>query len=845
MALTKTDVSKLYTTLIGRASETEGNIWWQTHFDDMTLAAEAMLGSAAVATYFGGALDSAQGFVETIYANTLNKTANGTNGSIADPDGIAYWIGRLDGSTGSIMTRAEMIKSFIYEVSRLEQEQPTAASNQFFNRVEVSDYTADTLATAPSDYKTSLAFQNSGNTGLVITHDKDTVTSAKSAIDAINTPPTALTISNISIADGNFSIGDTIDIIVTFSGTIVHTGTDAVLKLNIGGDTSKEATWLSETSNSITFQYTIETGLTDSDGIAVPADSFILSSDTIKDDSNNTVVVTHTEQSNAAALVNTTSPSITSGSTGADIAENSGAGQTIYSAAATDTSTVTYSLKAVADHSLLSINANSGVVILNADPDFETKASYSFTVIADDSFGNSAEQAVTFDIIDVDEGNPSFHSNINSGLGLLSTSSTLGVSALASGTYWDLDGNITYSFNTTAFGYPDDYENSDNITGWSELSSAQKTAIRAIFNQLDDLLNISFTEVADTAAQSDGDIQLNIVDIEDDFVGYAYFPGDDPISSGDIFLSSEFNSDPDFFGLNAGETGWGIMVHELGHALGLDHPFDSEDTTVLPVLLDDINHTVMSYTNNNMVQEFVYTEDSSGTTIESSGTFLEAQLYSLYDIAALQSIYGVNTTTNTGNTIYTYNYTDYAMNTIWDAGGIDTIDLSSTIGSSTIDLNPGSLNSADQYTPAEIISMHQALVDVDGNNFDQYIIDTINFTETDDGLYTGENNLGIATGTIIENIKTGSGSDTITDNEVDNIIQTFSGNDHIHLGNGGYDTVDGGAGYDTLYINLAQQDVSIFERSGDGSYDLIATDFAVNFIGIETIQFSDSTLNII
>ncbi|MFT5661935.1 MAG: serralysin, partial [Sulfurimonas sp.] len=431
-------------------------------------------------------------------------------------------------------------------------------------------------------------------------------------------------------------------------------------------------------------------------------------------------------------------------------------------------------------------------------------------------------------------------SNINTGLGLLSNAATLGVSSLASDSYWDLvsDRIITYTFNTSI---PSGYNSEAPLTaGWTQLSTLQKSAVNSIFNQLEDLLNITFTQVPDTSAQSDGDIQFNIVDMDSDTAGFAYYPGDFYNYEGDVFLSSDFNTDPSNFGLNSGEQGWATIVHELGHALGLEHSFDNDNTALLSSSLDDVNHTIMSYTNHNMLTDFTYSENGGGASISYLTSYLEPELYSLFDVATLQYVYGANTSSNSGNNIYTYSYTDYEMNTIWDAGGIDTINLTATSGASTIDLNAGSLNSADRYTVEEIIDLHQALVDVNGNNFDSFIESELNSLDASYGLYTGENNLAIATGSIIENVNSGSGSDTITDNEVDNIIQTFLGNDTIYIGNGGFDIVDGGGGIDTMYISLQQADVEISADLGNGSYNLVASDFAVNFTGIETIQFNDS-----
>ena len=99
-----------------------------------------------------------------------------------------------------------------------------------------------------------------------------------------------------------------------------------------------------------------------------------------------------------------TPPVVTSGTTGTNLAENSGSGQTVYTITATDAVGVeSYAIDGT-DASLLSVNSSTGVVSLTADPDYETRSSYSFTVTASDAAGNtSASTTVTFSITDKDE----------------------------------------------------------------------------------------------------------------------------------------------------------------------------------------------------------------------------------------------------------------------------------------------------------------------------------------------------------------------------------------------------------------------------------------------------------
>jgi hypothetical protein len=98
-------------------------------------------------------------------------------------------------------------------------------------------------------------------------------------------------------------------------------------------------------------------------------------------------------------------PTITSGFTGTDLVENTGAGQTVYTitADANDGGTISSYDISGTDAALLAVNASTGVVTLTADPDYETKSSYSFTVTASDAAGTSDPTTVTFSINNVDE----------------------------------------------------------------------------------------------------------------------------------------------------------------------------------------------------------------------------------------------------------------------------------------------------------------------------------------------------------------------------------------------------------------------------------------------------------
>gem|GEM_PF-1173480 len=176
--LSKTEVSQLYVSIFGRASEGEGNAFWQSQ-PDMAAAASAMLDTDAAKDYFGANLNTNQAFIEHIYLNTLDKTLSD------DLDGISYWVNMLD--TG--ISRGEAVAFLVKAINDYAPDGPyydpddsttVAAYNQFTNRVEVSDYMADNVWDTPEDWETSTSFSH----GLVVSDDPETVYAAMAVVNS-------------------------------------------------------------------------------------------------------------------------------------------------------------------------------------------------------------------------------------------------------------------------------------------------------------------------------------------------------------------------------------------------------------------------------------------------------------------------------------------------------------------------------------------------------------------------------------------------------------------------------------------------------------------------------------
>ncbi len=135
------------------------------------------------------------------------------------------------------------------------------------------------------------------------------------------------------------------------------------------------------------------------------------------------------------------------------------------------------------------------------------------------------------------------------------------------------------------------------------------------------------------------------------------------------------------------------IIHELGHALGLDHPFDDGNSTAphLPADEDNLQYTVMSYNPHPGMHYDFSTANNYHYSLQ------------LYDIAALQEIYGRDYNTRKDATIYDLGHglggtgTDQNkpfIYTIWDGGGIDAVDASGYQNYHvTIDLRQGAFSS--------------------------------------------------------------------------------------------------------------------------------------------------------
>jgi len=175
---------------------------------------------------------------------------------------------------------------------------------------------------------------------------------------------------------------------------------------------------------------------------------------------------------------------------------------------------------------------------------------------------------------------------------------------------------------------------------------------------------------------------------------WAYYPFAGDETSGDVWLTSAGGLD--YSNPEPGNYAWLTAIHEVGHALGLEHAHENGDFGAVPTRYDAMEFTVTSY------RAYVNASLTAGYTNEEWGY---PQSYMMLDIAALQHKYGANFSTNSGDTTYSWRPdegttfvdgmaaispgSNRIFATIWDGGGTDTYDLSAYTGPVQINLSPG------------------------------------------------------------------------------------------------------------------------------------------------------------
>ncbi|MGY8747428.1 MAG: M10 family metallopeptidase C-terminal domain-containing protein [Pirellulales bacterium] len=328
-----------------------------------------------------------------------------------------------------------------------------------------------------------------------------------------------------------------------------------------------------------------------------------------------------------------------------------------------------------------------------------------------------------------------------------------------------------------------------NVAGEDKpLNQPQREAVRRMLGDFENYANLEFREVAyfptlgiPNADGANAGMVFGSAILEG-AAGWAYPGGGDGqgSKSGDVWFAADIY-DPDnianFTNVGYGESFNFTGIHEIGHTMGFKHSFDLESGPEILSIFNDFQYnTVMSYTADSIHNPYPTYPEPASTVM-------------LFDVVRLQEKYGANVDFNSGNTHYGnyfagakpnfFTNSEQHQTTLWDGGGIDTLNYTNHVADETIDLRVGTWSSINGLAQS----------------------------------------LRIAYDTQIENARGGSGNDNIRGNETANLLFGNDGDDVLR-GGGDNDVMRPGAGDDIVIWSLGDGRDYIREE-GNGGLDTI------------------------
>jgi|GEM_PF-1519115 len=315
-------------------------------------------------------------------------------------------------------------------------------------------------------------------------------------------------------------------------------------------------------------------------------------------------------------------------------------------------------------------------------------------------------------------------------------------SAISTDTAGNLE--LTYTFDLSKILGTDDA--SPNATPFSD---QQKQAARLALQAYENIANLKFRELS---AGSNETAQFTFTNVSSlgDAAGEASTQQSNTNDYSRVTVRIDASKIDASSNFAIGSNDYATLLHEIGHALGLKHPRSygsggaGSELPFLTTEKDSTQYTIMSY---NLPTYLI----KDGYDLNKNSAAVAEKTPLLYDIAAIQKLYGVNQNYNSDDTVYRWDKDTDPHMSIWDSGGIDTLDASNHSQKQELDLRAGKFGSIGAIT--------------------------LRYDDNSTELYAPQNNVSIAFDTIIENAIGSNQDDVIIGNSVANQLTGNGGKD--------------------------------------------------------------------
>lgn len=376
---------------------------------------------------------------------------------------------------------------------------------------------------------------------------------------------------------------------------------------------------------------------------------------------------------------------------------------------------------------------------------------------------------------------------------------------------------VTYSFTESGeLENPLTYDPYGATSYWS-YSETQRSQFRDVLGKYEAVSGVKFVEIQ-------GDAMINVFGSSGGTAGgwaNVAQSGETYTSTGD--LTNNYGS------MAAGDYGYQVNLHELGHAMGLEHPHSGEH--ILADGQDTQSNTVMTYN-----IEFPYATDLGPLDIQAmQHLYGDANSFDGWQVSVSASDKVTIRATGAGETILATN----VDTVIFASGGKDSV--MGREGDDKLNAGNGNDTVTGAYGDDHLL----------GKGGDDLLIGDVDQSDysgqagnADDQILGNKGNDTLFGGRGDDTLKGGSQSDELVGGTGEDVLSGGAGTDTLSGGDGA-DTLTGGGGADVFnFVNSDAYELDVITDFGNGNDRIDLSEFSFINMNALTIGIADGDTTI-